>query len=185
MNARSRLASEALAVLEQDGIEGFSTRKICERAGVTAPTLYHHFGDADGLVSAAVDRGFEEFLARKVSRPSTAHPEADLLEGWDDYVAFARERPRIYAAMIARVFGGGAVPAAEAARAHLVAKLDALAGAEGLALPVQAAADLLWATAHSAAMLYASRSSAIPDDSVIAALRASAASVLINAPERI
>lgn len=173
MDARERLLEAALALIGEAG--GFATRAVCERAGVTAPTLYHHFGDADGLLNAAVLRGFDRFLARKLARPPAADPAEDLLAGWDDYVAFAREHPRLYAAMFARLLQGVPIPAAEAGRANLAGKLATLAKAGRLAMPVPAAADLVWASAHAAAMLLLSGS---PEPGVVAALRASAASVL-------
>lgn len=182
MDARSRLVSHALALVEDNGVAGFSTRAVCERAAVTAPTLYHHFGDADGLISAAIERGFDEFLARKVALPRANDRAVDLLAGWDDYVAFARGRPRLYAAMIARVLSGGNIPAAAKARAHLVAKLEALDAEGRLALPASAAADLVWATAHSAALLFAGSSGGEPDPGVIAALRRGAEGVLRPPP---
>jgi AcrR family transcriptional regulator len=55
MSTRTILISAALAVLEQDGETRFSTRSVCAIAKVSAPTLYHHFGNADGLLSAALD----------------------------------------------------------------------------------------------------------------------------------
>ena len=34
-------------------------------SGVTAPTLYHHFGDKEGLLAAVVDFGWATFLESK------------------------------------------------------------------------------------------------------------------------
>lgn len=34
-----------------------TTRAVCKAAGVTSPTLYHHFGDKDGLALALVRQG--------------------------------------------------------------------------------------------------------------------------------
>ncbi len=56
--------------------------------------------------------------------------------------------------MAARVFSGAVVPAADAARAHLVGKIETLARAGLLALPAQAAAELASSTAHAAALLH-------------------------------
>jgi AcrR family transcriptional regulator len=177
MNTRESLLFQALAVIERDGVAKFSTRAVCILAGVTAPTLYHHFGSADGLLSAAVTRGYDEFLARKVARKPKVDPADDLLDGWDDYVAFAKERPRLYAAMTARFLSGGDIPAAAAATQVLTAKLDALALKGRLIMPTKAATDLVWSTAHAAALLYVSGADP-PDAAVVAALRLSAASVL-------
>lgn len=182
MDAKTNLAAHALALLEADGIGAFSTRLVCDRAGVKAPTLYHHFGSADGLVSAAVERGFEEFLLRKISRPVLSDPVADLMDGWDDYVAFARERPRLYAAMASRVLAGADIPAALAARQHLESNLDRLAASGLLTMPVSIAADVIWASAHSAAMLYVTRPDQAPDSVAIRALRQAALGVLATPP---
>jgi len=65
VNTRETLVAAALKVLEQDGEAQFSTRAVCAIANVTAPTLYHHFGNADGLLSAAMAEVFVQFLESK------------------------------------------------------------------------------------------------------------------------
>ena len=70
-----------------------STRAICERAGVQAPTLYHHFGSKEGLFNAVLSHGFKAFLAERRAAPS-GDPIADIREGWDTHVRFGLEDPR-------------------------------------------------------------------------------------------
>ncbi len=60
-------ATEAL--LLEDGEERFSIRRLVERCGYTAPTIYHHFGDKTGLIDALLDERFER-LARQLRRVS-------------------------------------------------------------------------------------------------------------------
>lgn len=184
MDTRSKLAAVALAVIEAEGLAGFSTRAVCERAKVTAPTLYHHFGDADGLVSAAVSRGYEQFLERKKSQGQTRDPLADVMMGWDDYVAFARERPRLYAAMTARILQGSRIAAARESRLHLEGKLARLAQARPFAMNVRALADLMWATAHAGALLHVAAAPREPAPETIAALRQAALDALMQKPTR-
>lgn len=181
MDTRDLIITHALATIEANGVAGFSTRAVCALAGVTAPTLYHHFGSADGLLSAAVSRGFDLFLARKTTRAPIDDPAIDLLDGWDDYVAFARERPHLYAAMTARILSGADISAAALARQHLVEKLTALETRNALMAQVSTAADLLWSTAHAAALLCVSGAGP-PDPAVLAALRKTAAGVLRTPP---
>ncbi len=159
-----------MKLLETAGEQGFSTRAACDLAGVKAPTLYHHFGNADGLLSAALDEAFRQFLARKQALVAANDPVLALMDGWDDYVAFAAERPLLYCAMIARVLQGGQVPAAEEARSHLLARLRAIATVGRLRIAEEDAADLLWGSAQAAAMLLAA-SGHTPSPAVIAALR--------------
>jgi AcrR family transcriptional regulator len=177
MDARNRLVTAALALIEH-GEGAFSTRAACEAAGVTAPTLYHHFSDADGLVSAAIELGFEQFHARKLALRPPADATRALLAGWDDYVDFAAERPRLYAAMTARILQGARIPAAARSREHLLVRLAALDAAGRLALPVAAAADVVWSSAHAAALLTVAAHPKMPRPAAIKALRQTARSVL-------
>jgi AcrR family transcriptional regulator len=154
MKMRETLVAAALTVLEQDGAETFSTRAVCALANVTAPTLYHHFGSADGLLSAAIAEAFEQFLARKKAAARSSDPEMALRQGWDDYVRFAAERPRLYAAMMARLLQGADIPAARRAYALLVERIEAIAAAGQLAMTVQEGAQMAWASANAASLLH-------------------------------
>lgn len=58
-------ATEAL--LLEEGEERFSIRRLVERCGFTAPTIYHHFRDKDGLLDALIDERFER-LAQQIRR---------------------------------------------------------------------------------------------------------------------
>jgi AcrR family transcriptional regulator len=174
MDTHDTLLAAALKVLEEDGEARFSTRTVCEIADVTAPTLYHHFVNADGLLSAAIEEAFKQFLESKKAAVTSSEPVTALRQGWDDYVRFAAARPRLYAAMLARVLKGGKIPAAEQAAALLVARIQAIAAVERLALTVEAAADLTWASANAAAMMFVTaqmRKAARPDPAMIDGLR--------------
>lgn len=171
MDARATLLASALEVLEHRGEAGFSTRAVCAMAGVTAPTLYHHFGNADGLLSAAITEAFAQFLAGKKAETFSPDPLVALGQGWDNYVRFAAERPRLHAAMLVRVLQGASIPAADAARGLLIERLEAVAAKRRLAMDVQAAADLIWASAHAASSLYLLDTERQPDPIVINALR--------------
>ena len=145
MNTHDILLDAALKVLEEDGEAQFSTRKVCAIANVTAPTLYHHYGSADGLLSAAMAEAFGQFLESKKAVVRSADPVAVLREGWNDYVRFAATRPRLYAAMMSRVLDGADIPAAEQAFALLLARIAAIAAKGRLRPTVAAAADLMGA----------------------------------------
>ena len=154
MDTRDTLLNAALKILEEEGEAQFSTRRICAIANVTAPTLYHHYGSADGLLSAAIAEGFAQFLKSKKAAVQSADPVKALREGWNDYVRFAAARPRLYAAMMSRVLDGAEIPAAEEAFALLIVRIAAIAAEGRLASTVEAAADLIWASANAASLLH-------------------------------
>ena len=174
MNTRDILLDAALKVLEEDGEAQFSTRKVCAIANVTAPTLYHHYGSADGLLSAALAEAFGQFLESKKAVIRSADPVVVLREGWNDYVRFAATRPRLYAAMMSRVLDGADIPAAEQAFALLIARIGAIAAKGRLRPTVAAAADLMWASANAASMLHVTarlRKGAPPTSAVLEQIR--------------
>lgn len=174
METREALVAAALKVLEQGGEAQFSTRAVCTIADVTAPTLYHHFGNADGLLSAAIAEAFSEFLANKIAAVTSPDPATALREGWDDYVRFAAARPRLYLAMMNRFLQGADIPAARQAAGLLLERVEAIAAEGRLAVDADAAADHLWASVNAASLLHVTagqRGAAPPDPSVIADIR--------------
>ena len=184
MDTHRTLLNAALKVLEEDGEAQFSTRKVCAIANVTAPTLYHHYGSIDGLLSAAMAEAFGQFLESKKAAVQSADPVVVLREGWNDYVLFVATRPRLYAAMMSRVLDGAEIPAADQAFALLIAQITAVAAAGRLAPTVEAAADLMWASANAASMLHVTarlRKVAPPTSAVLEQIREDALRSILHA----
>ena len=67
--SRDGMLTGALDLLGTLGAGGFTMRALAARLGVTAMTLYHHFGDRDGLISAMADQAY-----RGVSDPGEGTP---------------------------------------------------------------------------------------------------------------
>jgi AcrR family transcriptional regulator len=186
MNTHDTLLNAALQVLEEEGEAQFSTRSVCAIAKVTAPTLYHHFGSADGLLSAAITEAFAQFLESKRAATQSPDPVMALREGWDDYVRFAAARPRLYAVMMSRVLDDAEIPAAEQAFALLIQRIAAVAAEGRLRPPVEAAADLMWASANAASLLHVTarlRKAAPPASEVLEQIREGAIRSILH-PEQ-
>ena len=62
---RDRILEEALNLISEQGISGFSLLELCRRAGVAKQTLYYAFGSREGLIAAAI-RDFFEKYERKI-----------------------------------------------------------------------------------------------------------------------
>jgi len=170
-------------VLEEEGEARFSTRAVLAIAKVSAPTLYHHFGNADGMLSAAMAEAFSQFLQSKQAAKQSADPITALVEGWDDYVRFAAARPRLYAAMLSRVLQGGKISAAEQAFHLLREQLRAVDVQGRLAMEVEAAADRMWASANAASLLHVTarlRKAPPPSEAVLTDLRESALKAILS-----
>ncbi len=176
MDTKTALVAAALTLIEREGEAHFSTRAVCDIAKVKAPTLYHHFQSADGLLSAAITEAFAQFLSSKKAAIQSPDPVAALIEGWDNYVGFAAARPRLYAAMMARFLSGADLPAAREGQAMLRHRIAQIEASGRLAIAPEAAVQVIWASVNSAAMLFLSAAlqpgagMGTPDPAIVAGL---------------
>lgn len=143
MATEDQILSAAADILERDG--ALTTRAVCQAAGITAPTLYHHFGDKDGLLRAVVARGLDAFMARKRANRRTADALADLRRGWDSWIAFALERPRLFRLMVESTRGDAG--ASRESFAIMRALVERLATEGRLTTDTDTAARTVWAAA--------------------------------------
>ena len=179
MDSRTRILEAAADLLSRSA--DFSTRAVCEAAGVGAPALYRQFGDKDGLLAAVVDRGFEQYLDGKRAAKPSEDPVRDLRDGWDNHVAFALGHPHHYRLM----YSGLSTPPGAAAEAHalLLAVLERCAAAGRLKLPPPLAAQMVMAANAGVALSMITRPELYPDPGFSLRVRESVLSgVLAEAP---
>lgn len=142
-------AEELLATV---GEEGLSIREVCARAGVTPPTIYHHFGDKAALVARVVDDCFAD-LDRSFAHRAAPHDPVEALRwGFDRYVEYGLDHPTHYRLMF------GARPsrpsaAGTASYDGLRRRVMAIADAGRLAAPIEDATAAFWAAVHGVTSL--------------------------------
>ena len=52
---KAKIVAAAMALLNDEGLDGVSLRKLAGRLGVRAPSLYWHFPDKDALLAAVLE----------------------------------------------------------------------------------------------------------------------------------
>ena len=138
-SGRDRLLGVARSLLAEHPAHEPSTRELYEAAGVTAPTLYHHFGTKEGLLQAVVESAFAAYLERKRSVPRSGDLLGDFAAGWDMHVEFGVQNPVLYRFMYGSP-DGRRCPAAQRAQTELRHGLERLADAGLLRMGVDEAA---------------------------------------------
>ena len=63
-NSRDAILNTAIFLFSQKGYEGVGVQEICERAGITKPTLYYFFKSKQGLLQAIADSKGAELLQK-------------------------------------------------------------------------------------------------------------------------
>ncbi len=91
-----RIFAAALAILEEDGPDAVSMRRVADAVGITPMAIYHHFPNRDALLNTVTDREFAKFLGYIEGRPQRGSPEAQLVGAMEAYIDYAFDRPRIF-----------------------------------------------------------------------------------------
>ena len=86
------IVDAALELLEEEGADGLSMRRIAERLGIRAPSIYKHLPDKQALEAAIISVGFER-QAVESSRPRSRVPPT-LSPRWPSSTARSRSRIR-------------------------------------------------------------------------------------------
>jgi AcrR family transcriptional regulator len=158
---RAALLSAAEAELSDTGIERFSLRAVAKRAGVSHAAPAHHFGDAQGLLTALAAEGFTRFLATQRAHEAAfpaGQPDRLIAAGLG-YIAFATGYPALFRLMFASTRPDFAAPdlhaAAGAAYEHLLENIAELTGVADPRSDPAACADATaaWAIVHGLADL--------------------------------
>lgn len=71
---REQLVGVARVVFAERGYEASSVEEIAERAGVSKPVVYQHFGGKEGLYAVVVDREVQHLTASIASAFDARHP---------------------------------------------------------------------------------------------------------------
>lgn len=95
-----QLLQVAEAVFAERGIGATSMDEVAERAGVTKPVLYNHFGSKDGLLAALIERtGSELGTAIESAVAGASDPADGMNRGLSAYFAFIEQHQAAWLAL--------------------------------------------------------------------------------------
>jgi AcrR family transcriptional regulator len=142
------IVDAARELIEGEGLEALTMRRLGDAIGVKAPSLYKHFPDKDTLEAAVISIGFEEFGA--VLSAAVDGAAADPLGALASaYREFAKDHPDLYRLMTERALDRELLaPGSEQRGAQ--AFVDAAGGDRDLA-------RAMWAFAHGMTILELNR----------------------------
>jgi AcrR family transcriptional regulator len=69
--SRERIIAEAIALLDEDGMEALSMRTLGQRLGAGATSLYRHVANKDELIELVVDEVYGELDVPEVTDPAS------------------------------------------------------------------------------------------------------------------
>ena len=132
------LLDAAERILESDGLETLTVRKVAEAVGSTTRAVYTVYGSKDALLVALGSRAFDLLRREIEAQPTTDDPAADLVEaGVAVFRRFAVEHPALFRIGVQRTLPNPALAAsfrepARQALAGLRTRVERLETAGGL-----------------------------------------------------
>jgi AcrR family transcriptional regulator len=93
---REKILACACELYLEDGLEGFSMRKLAKQVGVTAPALYRHFESREHVVTDVVREAHREFTGALYRALVGRTPLERLFMAAEGYLDFALKHPRWY-----------------------------------------------------------------------------------------
>jgi AcrR family transcriptional regulator len=159
-DVRRRLLESAALLLDEEGPDALTARRLAAAANTSTMAVYTHFGGMPALVREIVVEGFRRLADHVNDPPRTDDPVADLVQMAFNYRANARENPHLYSVMFgATSLGGYQLAPEERAVGYytFVVLSEAVARAMDLGALRRGNADLvaqqLWTAMHGYVML--------------------------------
>jgi AcrR family transcriptional regulator len=108
---RAQLIDVARVVFAKRGYEAASLEEIADRAKVTRPVVYEHFGGKEGLYAVVIDREME-YLVRRIAEAIATGTPRERIEGAAlAFLTYVKDHPEGFAVLThdapATTAGGG------------------------------------------------------------------------------
>jgi AcrR family transcriptional regulator len=104
-----RIAIAARRLLDKEGVEAVTMRRVAAAVEITAMAVYRHYADRKALLNALADEGFRELAERlaaeyragsvRASSDASNDMEQRLIRALDVNLSFALENPRLFELM--------------------------------------------------------------------------------------
>src|SRR3954467_7726671 len=96
---RAQLIDVGRAVFAKRGYEGASMEEIADRAKVSKPIVYEHFGGKEGLYAVIVDREMDYVVRRIVEAIATGSPRERVEQASLAFLNYVKDHPDGFAVL--------------------------------------------------------------------------------------
>jgi len=93
------IATAARRLLDKDGADAVTMRRVASAVGITPMAIYRHYDDRSALLNALADAGFRELAARLTKVRASGSIDERLARMAEVYLDHALENPRLFELM--------------------------------------------------------------------------------------
>ncbi len=99
LERRAQLIDVGRAVFAKHGFEGTSMEEIADRAKVSKPIVYEHFGGKEGLYAVVVDREMDYVVRRIVEAIGEGSPRERIERATLAFLTYVKDHPDGFAVL--------------------------------------------------------------------------------------
>jgi AcrR family transcriptional regulator len=110
---REQLIGVARGVFADQGYEATSMEEIAERAKVSKPVVYEHFGSKEGIYAVIIDREVRALVERIKDALSPGHPRRTIVKAVEAFLEYIEEEQAGFKVLVRDApvgTGGGSLP---------------------------------------------------------------------------
>ncbi|HSY82610.1 MAG TPA: TetR/AcrR family transcriptional regulator [Gemmatimonadaceae bacterium] len=93
------IASAARRLLDKDGAEAVTMRRVASAVGITPMAIYRHYADRSALLNELADAGFADLAARLTNARQAGSIEERLVRMAEIFLDHALQNPRLFELM--------------------------------------------------------------------------------------
>jgi AcrR family transcriptional regulator len=101
-----KIASAARRLLDKEGVEAVTMRRVAKAVGITPMAVYRHYPDRAGLLNALADEGFEELATRLAGSRLSGDVEKRLMKMGEIFLEHALENLPLFEVMFLKPRAG-------------------------------------------------------------------------------
>ena len=94
-----KIANAARRLLDREGAEAVTLRRVASAAGITPMAVYRHYAGRNGLLNALADQGFQDLAARLAAKRFPGSVEQRLNAMAHVFLEHALANPRLFELM--------------------------------------------------------------------------------------
>jgi AcrR family transcriptional regulator len=97
---REQLIDVGRSIFSQKGFQATSIEEIAQRAKITKPLVYEHFGGKEGLYAVVVDREVKNLLDRITDGLDAEHPRLMLEQAALAFLGYIQDNPEGFRVLV-------------------------------------------------------------------------------------
>lgn len=99
LTTAQRIAIAARGLLDKEGCDAVTMRRVAECVGITAMAVYKHYANRDDLLNTLAEEGFSELAHLLAQKRRSKNTEDRLMKMFEVYLDHALRNPRLFELM--------------------------------------------------------------------------------------